>query len=177
MNGSGGTDFLNEQASEAVNLFFAEEEVNAPPVAGEPEWLELECCLDTGSPVHAINRLEIPGCEIVESPGSRAGQQFQAAGGGLIDNEGQAILMLVPPDEDTKAPVTINMQIAKATRPLISVPKLTEGDRLKAVCKEKGARVQTPNGELEARFKKKGGLYVCLMRIKNPKWMPFGRPA
>jgi len=177
MSGTSGTDFLNEQASEAVNLFSADEELSVLPLATGPEWQEVECCLDTGSSVHAINRLENPGCEIVESPGSRAGQQFQAAGVGLIDNEGQAILMLVPPDEDTKAPVTINMQIAKVTRPLISVPKLTEGDRLKVICKEKEALVQTPNGQLVARFKKKGGLYVCLMRIKNPKWTPFGRPA
>ena len=175
-NVSGGTDFLNEQASEAVNLFFAEE-VNTLPVAGEPEWLELECCLDTGSSVHAVNRLEIPGYEVEESPGSRAGQQFQAAGGSLIDNEGQALLALVPPDDDTKHPVSIKMQVAKVTRPLISVPKLTEGDKLNVVCKEKEALVKTPQGQIVARFKKKGGLYVCMMRVKNPRWVPFRRPA
>ena len=137
----------------------------------------MECCLDAGSSVHAVNRLEMPGCEITESPGGRAGQQSQAAGGSMIDNEGQAILMLMPPDEDTKNPVSICMQVAKVTRPLISVPKLTEGDKLKVTCKEKEALVQTPVGQIVARFKKKGGLYVCLMRVKNPKWTPFMRPA
>ena len=136
---------------------FADDEVNALPVATEREWLEIECCLDTGSSVHAINRLEIPGCEIVESPGSRAGQQFQAACGSLIDNEGQTILMLVPPGDDTKNPVSINMQVAKVTRPLISAPKLTEWDWLRVVCEEKEAFVQTPTGQLVARFRKKGG--------------------
>ena len=62
-------------------------------------------------------------------------------------------------------------------RPLMSVPKLTEGDKLAVICKEKEALVQTPNGQTVARFKKKQGLYVCLMRIKNPKWQPFMRPA
>jgi len=176
-NVGAGKEILSHQATKAVNLFFADEQVNSLPVATEPEWLEVECCLDTGSSVHAINRLEIPGCDIVESPGSRAGQQFQAAGGSLIDNEGHALLVLVPPDADTKSPVSINMQVAKVTRPLISVPKLTEGDRLRVVCKEAEALVQTPTGQLVARFKKKGGLYVCLMRIKNPKWTPFTRPA
>jgi hypothetical protein len=170
-------DFLSNHATAAVNLFFADEEVNALPVAVEPEWLEIECCLDTGSSVHAINRLEIPGCEIKESPGSRAGQQFQAAGGSLIDNEGQALLALLLPDADTKAPVTINMQVAKVTRPLISVPELTEGDKLRVVCKEREALVETPTGELVARFKEKGGLYVCVMRVGNPKWSPFTGPA
>ena len=170
-------EFLSEQATEAINLFFADGEVNALPVAEEPEWLELECCLDTGSSVHAVNRLEIPGYEIVESPGSRAGQQFQAAGGSLIDNEGQALLALVPPDEDTLNLVSIKMQVAKVTRPLISVPKLTEGDKLAVVCREKEALVKTPQRQIVARFKKKGGLYVCMMRVKNPRWVPFRRPA
>jgi hypothetical protein len=84
---------------------------------------------------------------------------------------------MMPPDEDTVNNVAINMQIAKVTRPLISVPKLTEGDKLKVTCMEKVALVQTPDGKLVARFKKRGGLYVCLMRVKNPKWVPFTRPA
>jgi hypothetical protein len=168
---------LSPQASEAISLLVTVDEVNALPVATEPEWLEVECCLDTGSSVHAVNRLDIPGCDIVDSPGSRAGQQFQTAGGPPIDNEGQALLMLVPPDADTKNPVSIAMQVAKVTRPLISVPKLTEGDKLQVICKETEALVQTPQGQLVARFKKRGGLYVCLMRIKNPKWTPFTRPA
>jgi len=85
--------------------------------------------------------------------------------------------MLVPPDADTKNPVSIAMQVAKVTRPLISVPKLTEGDRLSVVCKETEALVQTPQGQLVARFRKRGGLYVCMMRIKDPKWTPFVRQA
>jgi hypothetical protein len=182
-NGSGGTspesdiDFLSNQATTAVNLFYANEELNALPVATEPEWLEIECCLDTGSSVHAVNRLEIPGCEVVESAGSKVGQQFQAAGGSMIDNEGQALLTMMPVDADTPNPVAICMQVAKVTRPLISVPKLTEGDRLKVTCMEKEALVLTAGGKLVARFKKRGGLYVCMMRIKNPRWVPFARPA
>ena len=69
------------------------------------------------------------------------------------------------------------MQAAKVTRPLISVPKLTEGDKLAVICEEKEALVKTPQGHIVARFKKKGGLYVCMMRVKNPRWVPFRRPA
>ena len=172
-----GTELLNQHAENAINLFFETEQLNALPVAAEPEWLEIECCLDTGSSVHAINRLEIPGCEITESPGSRVGQQFQAAGGGLIDNEGQALLTMIPHDEDTPNAVNINMQVAAVTRPLISVPKLTEGDKLKVTCMEKEAHVLTAQNKLVARFKKKQGLYVCTMKIKNPRWTPFAGPA
>ena len=47
---------------------------------------------------------------------------------------------MVPQDADTPHPVSINMQVAKVTRPLISVPKLTEGDKLKVTCMSKEAR-------------------------------------
>ena len=81
------------------------------------------------------------------------------------------------PDQDTTTAIAVNMQVAKVTRPLISVPKLTQGDKLQVVCKEHEALVKTAGGQLAARFRKKGGLYVCLMRIKNPRWKPFHRPA
>ena len=83
----------------------------------------------------------------------------------------------MPPDSDTPNTVSINLQVAKVTRPLISVPKLTEGDKLKVTCMEKEAHVLTADNKLVARFKKKHGLYVCLMRIKNPRWTPFAGPA
>ena len=170
-------DFPSEHATNAINLSFADEELDALLVAAGPEWLDIECCFATGSSVHVVNRLGIPGCEMTESPGSRAGHQSQAAGGSLIDNDGHAILMLVPPDEDTPDPVSICMQVATVTWLLISVPKLTEGDKLKVTCMEKVALVQTPDGKLVARSKTRGGLYVCLMRIKNPRWSLVARPA
>ena len=95
----------------------------------------------------------------------------------MIDNEGQALLTMVPQHEDTPNAVRINMQVAKVTRPLISVPKLTEGDKLKVTCMEKEAHVLTAQNKLVARFKKKQGLYVCTMKIKNPRWTPFAGPA
>ena len=85
--------------------------------------------------------------------------------------------MLVPPDADTRGPLSIAMQVAKVTRPFISVPKLTEGDKLQVICKETEALVQTPQGQLVARFNTRGGLYVCLMRTKHFTWTPFTRPA
>ena len=95
----------------------------------------------------------------------------------MIDNEGQALLTMLPFDPDTPNPVAICMQVAKVTRPLLSVPELTEGDRLQVTCKEKEALVLTAAGKLVARFKKRGGLYACLMRKKDPRLVPFARPA
>ena len=117
-------------------------------------------CPDTGSPVHAINRLEVPVCEIVWSPGSRVGQQFQVAGGSLVDNEGHALPTLVPPYADAKNLVAVNMQVAEVTTATISVPELAEGNKLQVVCKEKEALVQTPRGQLVVRPEKKGD-YIC----------------
>ena len=73
------------------------EDINALPEAEEPELLEVECCLDTGSSVHAADRIDLPGYQVTESPGSRAGQKFQAAGGKFIDNEVQFQALMAPP--------------------------------------------------------------------------------
>ena len=75
-----------------MNVLFPVEDLHALPAFEEPEWLEVECCLDTGSSIHAADRIDFPGFDVTESDGSRAGQKFQAAGGSLIENEDKSAL-------------------------------------------------------------------------------------
>ncbi len=145
------------------------EEINALP-EGEPEFLEVEMTLDTGATVHAADRLDFPGCFVVESAGSKAGQHFQAAGGKLIPNEGQAHIQLFA--EGIEMAMTV--QIAKITRPLLSVTKMTESGEISVLCKKDEALVQNSKGKTLARFHRKGGLYVCMMKYRNPKFRGEG---
>ncbi len=147
----------------------AVEELNVLP-EGEPEFLEVEMTLDTGATVHAADRLDFPGCSVVESAGSKAGQQFQAAGGKLIPNEGQAYIQLFA--EGIEMAMTV--QIAKITRPLLSVTKMTESGEISVLCKKDEALVQDSKGKILARFHRKGGLYVCMMKYRNPKFRGEG---
>ena len=81
-----------DEGTLSLAFFEAVEHLHGLPEA-EPEYIEVEMTLDTGASGHAINRLDLPGFGVVDSPGSRAGQNFQAAGGKLIANEGQVLLV------------------------------------------------------------------------------------
>ena len=131
--------------------------------------------LDTGATVHAMDILDLPGFVIQESPGSKIGQKFQAAGGELIDNEGQVMITMLAPGMTTE--LVCNVQIAKVTRPLLSATKMTESGKVTVVCDKDKALVLDENKKTVATFKKTGGLYTAVMRIRNPRFQPFGRPA
>ena len=159
---------------QTISLFTPIEELNVLPTA-EPEYLEVELALDTGATVNAMDILDLPGSTVQESPGSKAGQKFQAAGGKLIDNEGQVLLTMLAPGMATE--LVCNVQIAKVARPLLSVTKMTESGKVTVVCDKEKALVLDEKQQTVAVFKKSGGLYTAMMRIKNPRFQPFGRPA
>jgi hypothetical protein len=151
------------------------QELNALPEMQEPEFIEVEMTLDTGATVHAADRVDLPCHVIEESPGSLAGQHFQAAGGKLIANEGQAVVEMLAPGMDCELVCTI--QIAKVTRPLLSVTKMTESGKINVLCKKDVALVLDEKNNVLATFKKKGGLYTAIMRVRNPRFQPFARPG
>ena len=159
---------------QCVNLFTPVEMLNSLPTV-EPEFLEVEMTLDTGATVHAMDILDLPGFIVQESAGSKIGQKFQAAGGKLIDNEGQVQITMLAPG--TNQEMVCNVQIAKVTRPLLSVTKMTESGKVKVLCLKDVAEIQDMKGNVLASFKKAGGLYTAMMRVRNPKYLPFGRPA
>ena len=157
-----------------LNFFDAvTQEINALPDFQEPEFIEVEMTLDTGATVHAADRIDLPYHLVLDSPGSLAGQQFQAAGGKLIDNEGQATVAMLAPGSDCE--LTCNIQIAKVTRPLLSVTKMTESGKINVLCKKDEALVLDEKGKTLATFKRKGGLYTAIMRVRNPRFQPFTR--
>ena len=81
---------LLKDVPQTINLFSPVEMLNALPTAVEPEFVEVECTLDTGATVHAADRVDFPGHVVNESAGSRAGQRFQGASGEFINNEGRS---------------------------------------------------------------------------------------
>ena len=172
-------EFVNE-VNETVCNFFGltenqDEAVNALPE--EPEYYEVEMTLDTGASAHAADRVDFPGYDVKESPGSKAGQLFGCAGGKSLRNEGQMEVNMLSPDEGT--PIELCTQVTKVTRPLLSVSKMTEDGRLEVVCRKDRALVMDNQGRTLATFNKKNGLYVCMMKVRNPRFRPkepFPRP-
>jgi hypothetical protein len=103
-------------------------EVNLPelnPMEPPEIFYIIEVALDSGAANHVLSREDIPGYAVEESPGSKAGQQFLPAGGKAIDNEGRvSIVMHAPSGEDTRSELLSCFQVAKVTRPLISVSRI-----------------------------------------------------
>ena len=66
-------------------------------------------------------------------------------------------------------------QVTKVTRPLLSVSKITEEGKLRVLCDRVKAIVIDLAGKVLATFPKKGGLYVCNMKVRNPRYR--GRSA
>jgi hypothetical protein len=81
-------------------------------------------------------------------------------------NEGQINVDMVSPIEGT--PIRLCTQVTKVTRPLLSVSKLTEEGKLKVLCDKDKAVVIDLKGKVIANFPQNNGLYVCLMKVRNP---------
>ena len=169
------------QLPDALSMFYGIEcidgSINALPVEEEPEFIETEMTLDTGATVHAADRADLPAHQVLASAGSKAGQQFGCAGGKLVANEGECKVHMLAPGGGAFE-LELDMQIAKITRPLLSVTQMIRHGTISVLCKREEALVLNEQNETVAVFKKKGGLYVANMRVRNPRFKaPFGRPA
>ena len=61
---------------------------------------------------------------------------------------------------------------------MLSVTKMTESGKLTVLCKQEEALIMNEKQQVLARFAKKGGLYTCRMKVRNPKFrQPFARPG
>ena len=85
-------------------------------------------------------------------------------------NEGQMTINMVSPLEGT--PIQLCTQVTKVTRPLLSVTKMTEEGTLEVLCGKDKAVVRDLKGKILATFHKKHGLYVCMMKVRNPRFRP-----
>ena len=87
--------------------------------------------------------------------------------GGRIPNLEKKELNLEPEDDESTM-LKSRFQIARVTRPLISVGKICDGG-MKVEFTDKTATIKTPEGKTVCVFTRKpGGLYICKMRLKQP---------
>ena len=125
--------------------------------------------LDSGAGEHVANRNIAPSYSIAESPGSKAGQHFVAAGGARIPNEGQFKLRLRSGGRarGEGKDIESTFQVAKVTRPLWSVGRICdEGFSVNFTQTE--AVVIDKAGKGICKFHRKGCLYVTDLHLKNP---------
>ncbi len=111
--------------------------------------------MDTGALTHAADRVDFPGYEVEESPGSRAGQLFGCAGGKPLQHEGQIAVNMIFPTEGTET--RLCTQVTKVTRPLLSVTKLTGEGKLRVLCDQVKAVVMDLQNKVLATFPNNNG--------------------
>ena len=140
------------------------------------EWndVEFEVALDSGSIVNVCHPDDVPGYAIEESPGSRRGQNFVVGDGGRLKNMGQMALNLeAPTGQGAINMVSSTFQIAKVTRPLMSVGHICD-QGLHVIFDKSKAVVSDKDGvEICVFHRNDSGLYIAKMKLKQP--VPFGR--
>ena len=150
-----------------VEMVDGDEDVLA---AGAEQWedIEFEVALDSGSVVHVCASEDAPGYSLDESMGSKRGQNFLMGDGGKVPNQGQKALNLSGTTADLKSV----FQIAKVTRPLMSVGKICdEGFEVRFY--KAHASILDKSGKEICKFERQaGGLYVAKLKLKSPS---FGR--
>ena len=119
--------------------------------------------------------MDFPGHQVNESDGSRAGQRFQGASGKFIDNEGEINVVMQSPG--CEGELLSCFQVAKVTRPLLSVSRMTESGKIHVLCKRDEALVLDGNQKVLATFQRNTGLYTCMMKVRNPRFQHFTRQA
>ena len=135
--------------------------------AGKEEWteVEFEVALDSGSIVHICSEEDAPGYILQESAGSKRGQTFVVGDGGVMANLGEMELNL---SEQTGNEFTSTFQIAKVTRPLMTVGKICD-EGYEVVFDKNVAKVVAEDGEVVCQFNRQDhGLYTAKLRLKAP---------
>ena len=162
-------EFVEETQHAGLNIITQESDEDVDCMISTTEWvdIEFEAALDSGAFDHVCHEADAPGYALEESTGSRRGQHFIVGDGNRIPNKGRKKLNLAPnKDDDTM--VQSCFQIAKVTRPLMSVGKIRDGGMDVKFDKDK-ALILNPQGKEICRFTRdKGGLYTCKMKLKAP---------
>ena len=122
--------------------------------------------LDSGAVIHVCAPTDCPGYALVESPGSRRGQEFLMGDGGTIPNLGQNSRNLL--DESVGRDLSSVFQIAAVTRPLMSVGKICDEGH-EVVFRADMAVVNDSTGSDFCRFTRNhGGLHLAKMKLRAP---------
>ena len=136
----------------------------------QKEYLDMEVVLDSGAGAHVISKAHIPGYAVVPSALSRAGAAFVGADGGRIKNHGEAMLNLLTPDRHGSLhAVSSTFQVADVTRALWSVGLICDSG-LKVDFTADHAYVKDQEGREVCHFTRKNGLYVAMVKLKNPEF-------
>ena len=136
---------------------------------GDMQWedLEVEMTLDSGCVDHVMDEGEAPGYCILQSRGSLRKQNFIVGNGAEVPNRGEIHLNLEAKVDGVDKLLQSTFQVAKITRPLMSVSRICD-QGLRCLFDNEKAAILNAAGETVCEFKRRGGLYVACMKLKKP---------
>ena len=153
-------------------LVLEEDDDDEEEVLNAEDEKEIEAALDSGCVKHVVAKNNLPATiEVVPPPSGT--KDFVGAGGHGIRRHGKAQVVLIPEEGETVGSVT---EVADVTRPLHSVGQVADTE--KEILFTKGEAVVVPAGALSrylkgirifARYKRRGGLYLAKMKVRDPK--------
>ena len=121
----------------------------------DPEWTRLRTVMDSGAAESVGPPSMAPGVPIQESPRSRRGQAYIAAGHERIPNIGQQVLNVVTNEGyETQA----LYQIAEVTRPLTAVGSTCDRGNVVIYGPHGGCILNLESG-VQTDFARRGGIY------------------
>ena len=84
--------------------------------------------------------------------------------------------MLAPSGEGRQCELSTVFQVAKVTRPLMSVSKICRDGKYDVLCRQDKAFVLSKGTQnVIAEFERQNGLYVSTVQVRNPKVSGFHR--
>ena len=135
---------------------------------------------DSGALEHVAAHTDAPKYRVEESAGSRAGQHLVGAGGHNMANRGQMRLNMRANNGRKGRDVRTTFQVARVTRPLMSVSKICDAVMSMKLSSTMAA-IEDANDKEFCRFFRKGGSYIASMKFRNPNYKqpqaPFARPG
>ena len=134
---------------------------------GEWQDVDINIALDSGCCAHVLDAEDVPGYRVVESPGSRRGQNFIVGNGNPVPNKGEVHLNMEADIDGGKTSLNSVFQVAAITRPLMSVSKICD-QGLECLFSRTCAKVMNEDGSTVCEFAREGGLYVATMTLKAP---------
>ena len=94
-------------------------------------------------------------------------QGFIVGNGDRLPNQGEMALKLEVETDGSKNQFDATFQVAQVTRPLMSVSKICDNDFTCHFFKDR-AEVRNKAGKIVCTFIRRGGLYLCRMKLKSP---------
>ena len=129
--------------------------------------IDFDVALDSGCVGHVCADTDAPGFKIAPSAGSTRGQTFVVGNGDKIANQGQVALPLESEVNSQVNHVGAIFQVAKVTRPLMSVSRICDSGFTCHFNKQQGV-VKDTSGKVVCVFHRRGGLYICNMKMRSP---------